>query len=257
LLSGSGECELEEPRAPLPARSSGARGYDEFQDLLSGVGAETIEPTEATERDRKDMEIAELRRHLEMLRPIGDQLALVEQRRLKETAKLQEEIEELKARRAVPAAISGSTFADLPEQLRLFMWRISELDSGLEQGSTLRREQWHRICEERDRLEDEVVDLRARLAESQSQHPRPDADSEGAPTGSRDETARLEREVRRLAATLFKRETALERQNDRLASLRSRCEEQKRKASERWAEIRGLRGRVNGLEQELKQLRKE
>jgi hypothetical protein len=93
----------------LPAERSGAsratgpairapEDFDEFGDFLSGLGAEAVESDSTLER--KDREILELQSNLEMLRPIGDQLAVVEQQRLAERREWQAEVAKQRERLA-------------------------------------------------------------------------------------------------------------------------------------------------------------
>ena len=214
------EGSLDEPAAPLPARPERSERADDFQDLLLGLGAEASEPGADDPLARKQREIAELQRNLELLRPLGEELASAEQKRLAERAALQSEIDALQERLAgLERPAPDRDRALLPADVRA----LGRLVAGLELAVG--------------------VALDPAAAEG---HPGPREREETS------EPADPERELPRLRARLEKRETSLARAEERLAMWRKRGEEMKVKASERWFELRDLRGRLGALERELK-----
>lgn len=142
LLMDPDPAPVAEPIAESAAEPEPTDDFaDEFADLLSGIGAVDTPAGEVSDLDRKDREIGELQRNLEMLRPIGDELARVEQLRLAERASFETELsdlrDELQAARATeasvgPEATSGPSAQGLRDVSRL----IAALDSTLSNAHT-------------------------------------------------------------------------------------------------------------------------
>jgi len=217
------ESALEEPAAPLPhrhERSDHDERAEEFRDFLSDIGAEAVETRADDELARKDREIAELQRNLEMLRPLGDELATAEQRRLAERGELSAEIDALQARLvAIEGPAPDPDRALIPAEVRALARLVGDLETALGRTAS------------------------------------PDQPS----TNEAEETSQVadpQREVKRLREILEKREAAKERAEERLAMWRERGEEMKEKAAERWFELRELQGRVSELEKELRAQRR-
>jgi len=104
--------------------------HADFDDLLAGLGAEPSEPSETSALERKDREIAELQRNLEMLRPLGDELARVEQLRLTERAEFEARIASL-----VASAKPRTPGPDLRDVARL----VTALESTLAEAQSADR----------------------------------------------------------------------------------------------------------------------
>jgi chromosome segregation ATPase len=125
------------PPAPAPDPND---GFAEFGDFLSDLGAEpALASVEVTALDRKEREVEELRRNLELLRPIGEQLAVVERQRLAERAELQEEIDRLSGRAGGSVAAAA-----IPDQrVDAVMSSVAEIravvEAGIAEQADLRR----------------------------------------------------------------------------------------------------------------------
>lgn len=77
------------------------QAWDEYDDLLAGIGAERSVPDSASQIERRDVTIVELTRLLEGLRPLGDLAAAAEQGRLAAQMRvdeLEQRVDELERR---------------------------------------------------------------------------------------------------------------------------------------------------------------
>ena len=230
-----------EPSPALPAReSAGANGtagggeHLEFSELLGALGAE---PSDTTDLERKDREIAELQRNLEMLRPIGDELARVEQQRLAEKADHEREVADLREQITLGRSSQEAVVA---RQIETVLSNIAELQAtGSETVQLPESVPPVAVAPSREVEDASAATERNKLAEL-----------EQALEESRAEVCRLSGCLAELSETLSKRNKALERSQDSLESLRTRLEERKRLASERWHELRGLKKRLRELERD-------
>lgn len=81
---------VEPPIRVAPAGESRVDEWDEYNDLLAGIGAERAEPDPTFQIESRDVTIGELTRILEGLRPLGDLAAEAEQGRLAAIARVEE-----------------------------------------------------------------------------------------------------------------------------------------------------------------------
>jgi Skp family chaperone for outer membrane proteins len=239
--SGEAAGDPAEPSPALPARESaranGAAGGDEhleFSELLGALGAE---PSDTSDLERKEREIAELQRNLEMLRPIGDELARVEQQRLAEKAEHEREVAELREQITLGRSSQEAVVA---RQIETVLSNIAELQAtGSETVQLPESVPPVAVTPSREGEDASRATERNKIVEL-----------EQALEESRAEVCRLSGCLAELSETLSKRNKALERSQDSLESLRARFEERKRLASERWHELRGLKKRLRELERE-------
>lgn len=128
-----------EPPPALPARGRSEMS-DDFRDLLSDLGAEPAEA--ASPLDLKDREIEELQRNLDMLRPIGDELARVEQQRIAERREWEAEVAELRRRLAEMQRASSASEAEqgppLEGDLQHLLELVGQLERSIQDASDVR-----------------------------------------------------------------------------------------------------------------------
>ena len=209
------EPEAEEaPAAPEP--------HEDFSDLLSGLGAEPLAAEEVSPLDLKDREIAELRGNLEMLRPIGEELARVEQLRMAEREEFEARIAELE-RAAENAQAPTAAPAIAPTNLRDVTRLLSALDSTLTDALS-------GAPEVTEPSTDEAV-------------PSAGQSLQTAPDPTPQSTAEAEERVAKLCARLDKA-------REQLAS-------QKQKTAARREEAKQLRAQVKDLERQNRALTSE
>jgi chromosome segregation ATPase len=104
--------------------SGQSEDWNEYDDLLAGIGAERSEPDSTAQIERRDVTIGELTRILEGLRPLGDLAAKAEQRRqaaAERVAELEERVADLESR-----------FVDREEDREKLELRLSEREAVLE-----------------------------------------------------------------------------------------------------------------------------
>lgn len=215
-----------EPPPALPAPADPVSDHEEFDDLLETLEAEVGAPTVESTLALREAEIVELRSTLAALRPLGDQLAEVEKKHLAEEARHRRELAELRA--LVEEAHAEAVAREAERAAKLEELR-GERDVLHESHRRLQR-----------RLRRVPADLR-RAGEII-------AERELSLKIAKGEARSRDRELRRLAATMQKREAAIERVTARLEKLRTRHDERAAKAAERWKEILELRRRVKALE---------
>jgi len=176
---------MENPAvAPTPPERSGS---SEFETLLADLGATYEEPTAEAIIARKDAEIAELRKNLLALRPMGDELAEANKAVLANEAASTEELAETRARLADERVRAVARKERLLGKLRSIAGRHAELQAQCDElGTRLRRAEgdlkrtrgWHHKAKARAeeknrvaadrwreilRLRREIRDLRKRL----------------------------------------------------------------------------------------------
>ena len=214
--AGDARPRLEGPPAPLPSQGHTLDDCPEFADLLETIGAEAPPPSVETVLARKDIEIAELRRNLAALRPLGDRLAEWDK------ALLAREHEE-EAEGSSPDAEEWRLLARKHTEARS---RCATLEEQLREASALA-----------ERSAAAETKLRASLRETKTA------------------VASRNRALRKLNRALEKRDAALARATDRLDTLRARHEERSRTAADRWRQILELRRSNKALAAEVAALR--
>ena len=235
LPPASSEHPADEPRGPLPEVPSGYADVpespdsappiavlmrptpvetvvldggedDEFADLLSGIGAVATPAAELSDLERKDREIAELQSNLEMLRPIGEELARVEQLRLAERATFETQLDELRgelearntAESSPPTAPQGPTpgLRDVSRLIEALDTTLSDARTGATPKRTPSEEALATAEGRLTRTREQLASARKRLAEQKQKTARRRAEGQEL----RQQVRALERERRSLIA---------------------------------------------------------
>ena len=192
---GASDTAVDGPAPPLPATGHAPRG--ELHELLDEVGAVAPSSQEAAQAERQQTVIAELRRMLEALQPLGEELAAAERAR----AAAQEHIGALDV-----------LVAALEDQLTLAAQEVEV---------------------ERRRAEDLERALAAALAASRAA----EIEAPERAAARERELATLARRCERLERALAAREGVLARERQRHRATRARLAEQRRDAAERGREL--------------------